>query len=267
MERCTVITPCFNPGKYLIPMLESVAKQGAFVVKHVVMDGGSTDGTVDHLSAWAEKHPYFEYVSEKDNGQADACRKALERVETEYFIWLNADDELLDGAAEKLLGALCDGSRPGIVYGDYVKIDENGKIFARRRQPSFSYWDCLHGYLTVQNVAAIFNATKLRAEGGFDPSLDFVMDMDIVFKLSRKYPVKHVRAFCGAFRIHATSKTMTIDDVCQREQAELRTKYGVVRNMRLRRLLKRVVQARVFMRMLFEGCLFERVYERICIGR
>lgn len=266
MKSCTVITPCYNPGKYLMPMLESVANQGDSVTRHIVIDGASTDGTVDRLREWAESHANFIFVSEKDGGQADACRKALNRVETEYFIWLNADDVLLDGAADKLLSAIGEGEHPGIVYGDYIKIDASGKTFAKRPQPSFSYWDCLHGYLTVQNVAAIFNAPLLRSVGGFDPSLRFVMDMDIIFKLAREYEVRHVRYFCGAFRIHATSKTMTIGDVCQREQADLRSRFGVTTNMRIRNVLKRIVQLRVLYRMIVEGCIWDRLKEHLGVG-
>lgn len=261
MKHITIITPCYNPGKYLMPMLESVAKQGGCVAKHVVMDGGSTDGTVERLRGWAETHPWFEFVSEKDDGQADACQKALAKVDTEYFLWLNADDVLMDGAVKKLLGEVGEGvKRPTIVYGDYVRIDGEGKIFAKRRQPTYSYWDCLHGYLFVQNAAAIFNTQLLRQCGGFDSSLRFVMDYDIVLKLGKIGPVKHVKWFCGAFRVHAMSKTTTINDVCNRETEELRTRYGVTTNRMLRNVFLKAAKCRVFVRMFFQGCLKGRLY-------
>lgn len=260
MKHITVITPCYNPGKYLLPMLESVVKQGDCVAKHIVMDGGSTDGTVERLKEWAEARPWFEFISEKDNGQADACQKALAKVDTEYFLWLNADDELMDNAVEKLLGAIGEGEHPAIVYGDYVRIDGEGKVFAKRRQPTYNYWDCLHGYLFVQNAAAIFNANLLRQCGGFDSSLRFVMDYDIILKLGKIGPVKHVKWFCGAFRVHATSKTSTIDDVCQRETEELRTRYGVTTNSVLRKMAFRIAKSRVYVRMLLQGCMKDRLY-------
>lgn len=265
--KVTVITPCFNPGQYLRPMLESVAANAAFVAKHVVMDGGSTDGTVDVLKAWAAEHPWFEFVSEKDGGQADACRKALERVETEYFFWLNADDVMLPRALE-VLGEEVEkrggeNDRVSIVYGDYLRIDGEGKVYARRRQPSFNFWDCLHGYITVQNVAAIFHAPTLRAAGGFDVTRRFVMDYDIILKLAKRGEVRHVRAFCGAFRVHATSKTSTIDDVCQCETEELRTAWGVPTHPAVRRALHLWAKLRVACRMAREGLLAERIRERL----
>lgn len=261
MMRCTVITPCYNPGKYLAAMLESVAAQGDCVARHIVMDGGSTDGTVERLVEWAKTHPYFEFRSEKDNGQSHACQKVLEMVDTEYFCWLNADDKLLDGALEAFMAKVesCE-KRPAIVYGDYIRIDGADKVIAVRRQPTFNYWDCLHGYLCVQNAAAIFSAQMLKAQGGFDVTLRFVMDYDIILKLAKAGRVVHVPKFCGAFRIHETSKTSTLDDVCKAETEQLRTKYGVTTNRFLRKLLEKVVTVRVFTRMLMQGCMKGRLY-------
>ncbi len=261
-KQCTVITPCYNPGRFLLPMLESVSSQGEVVARHVVMDGGSTDGTVERLAEWAKSHDNFVYRSEKDEGQSDACRKALELVETEYFYWLNADDLMLKGSVERLLGEIPEGEHPAIIYGDYVRIDAEGRVYARRRQPSFNYWDCLNGYITVQNAAAIFNTPMLRKAGGFDPSLRFVMDYDIILKLAKMGCVKHVRGFCGAFRVHEASKTMTIDDVCQRESDALRVKHGACKSAPLRWLLHKVAKTRVAVRMLVEGVALERALER-----
>lgn len=253
--KISIITPCYNPGKYLLPMLESVKSQMPYVAKHILMDGGSTDGSVKVLEDWAAANPYFEFVSEKDNGQAHACQKALSRVETEYFIWLNADDVLLEGAVTKLLSQIDDDGNIAIVYGDYVRIDGAGKVFAWRKQPSFNYWDCLHGYIFIQNAAALFNASLLRAAGGYDISLRFVMDYDVILKLGKVGQVKHIKEFCGAFRVHETSKTSTIDDVCRKETQELRSRYGVTQNPIVRGLFYRIAKFRVLCRMLLEGCL------------
>ena len=257
--KVTVITPCYNPGRFLKPMLESVGRNAEFVAKHIVMDGGSTDGSVEVLREWANGRPWFEFVSEKDGGQADACAKALALVETEYFFWLNADDTMEDGALEALTGAIGDGKRPAIVYGDYLRIDAEGRVYAKRRQPSFNYRDCLYGYITVQNAAAIFNTQMLRACGGFDTDLRFVMDYDIILKLAKVGEVRHVRKFCGAFRVHENSKTCTIDDVCQSETEKLRVLHGACGNRLMRNILHKAAKLRVALRMMREGILFERI--------
>jgi len=259
MKKVTVITPSFNPGRFLKPMLESVERNAEFVARHVVMDGGSTDGSVDVMREWAKGRPWFEFASERDGGQSDACRKALEKVGTEYFYWLNADDVMCDGAIANMTGAIGEAGHPAIVYGDYLRINGDGEVYAKRRQPSFNAWDCLHGYITVQNVAAIFNAPMLRAAGGFDPSLRFVMDYDIILKLSRCGDVRHVRKFCGAFRVHEASKTTIMDDICHCETEELRTRYGVTRNRFCRVALHKIAKLRVALRMLCEGILWDRM--------
>ena len=257
--KVTVITPCYNPGPFLKPMLESVGRNAEFVARHIVMDGGSTDGSVEVLREWSKGRPWFSFESEKDGGQSDACRKALEKVETEYFFWLNADDVMCDGAIAVLTGAIGEGDHPAIVYGDYLRIDGEGRVYARRRQPSFNAWDCLHGYITVQNAAAIFNAPMLRAAGGFDPSLRFVMDYDIVLKLGTTSTVRHVRQYCGAFRTHEGSKTMTIDGVCRDETRRLRIKYGVSANPVVSWAQNVAAKTRVVIRMAMQGCLGVRL--------
>ena len=257
--KVTVITPCWNPGRFLRPMLESVERNAEFVAKHIVMDGGSTDGTVDVLREWARIRPWFEFVSEKDGGQSDACGKALEKVETEFFYWLNADDVMLDGAIANLTAAIGEAEHPAIVYGDYLRIDGEGKEYAKRPQPSFNAWDCLHGYITVQNVAAIFNAPMLRAAGGFDASLRFAMDYDIIIKLSRCGDVRHIRQYCGSFRTHETSKTVTIDEICREETMRLRIKYGVSANPVVSWVQNVAAKIRVVIRMAMQGCLGVRL--------
>lgn len=259
--KITVITPCYNPGRFLKPMLESVAAQGEIVCRHIVMDGASNDGTLEVLREWAKTHPYFEFISEKDNGQSDACQKALDMVETEYFCWLNADDMLCNGALTALQAkTISSTTPPAIVYGDYLRIDSNGEIICERRQPTFNYWDCLHGYITVQNAAAIFNAPMLRSAGGFKVGLRFVMDYDIILKLGKIGEVVHVKKFCGAFRIHADSKTTTLDNVYKAETEMLRSEYGVTRVEFLRRVYLLWAKCRVAWRMVFQGCLRGRLY-------
>lgn len=246
-----------------MPMLESVASQKDVTVKHILYDGGSTDGSVEELFAWKREHENFFFVSEKDKGQSDALDRALKCVDTPFLGWLNADDYYLDGGLKALLAGAEDcfrksGRHPAIVYGDYLRVDGTGRIIAHRPQPTFNRWDCLHGYITIQNASAIFNTEILRGAGGFDKKWRFVMDYDIILKLSNLGDVLHVPVYCGAFRQHAAAKTSVLDDVCQLETRLLRIQYGASSNPIVAKIAHFAAKVRVTLRMARQGCLFAR---------
>jgi GT2 family glycosyltransferase len=256
-----VITPCFNAAPFLPACLQSVAAQGAHVRKHIVMDGGSRDGSVEILQNLSRSDTRLIWRSEPDKGQSDALNKALALVDTPYFAWLNADDCYVPGKLGALVTALRADDAPAIVYGDYQIIDADGAVLKQRRQPSFSYWDCLYSYLTVQNCAAIFRTDVCRATGGFDPNLHFCMDYDLILRLAAKGPVRHVREYVGCFRHHEAAKTSNLQAVCEAETEQLRRKVSGCSAAGLR-LRYWIGTARVAARMVLQGCLGSRMRSR-----
>ena len=88
------------------------------------------------------------------------------------------------------------------------------------------------------------------------------MDYDIILKLGKVGPIKHVRYYCGAFRVHETSKTTMLEDVCQLETRQLRLRYGVSANSVIALIQEKIAKVRVLVRMLLQGCLWVRLYER-----
>jgi GT2 family glycosyltransferase len=256
-QNVCVITPCFNAAPFLLSCLRSVAAQGGHVSKHIVMDGGSSDGSVAILQDFASAHQHLRWRSEPDSGQSDALNKALALVDTPYFAWLNADDCLLPGKIRALLEAADSAPSPTIVYGDYQVIDAGGQIMKRRRQPSFNYSDCLYSYLTVQNCSAIFRTDACRMTGGFDANLQFCMDYDLVLRLAGNGVVQHVREYVGCFRHHEGAKTSRMQDVCERETEQLR-RHVSGRSGRALRLKYWHAKMRVAFRMLMEGCIASR---------
>lgn len=257
-EPITVITPCFNAGPFLLRCLQSVAAQGECVRQHLVFDGESRDGSVAILREFGKSNPKLKWVSEPDGGQSDALNKALLQVGTSYFAWLNADDCLLPAKLESLSLESQSSPAPAIVYGDYLVIDSADRVLKARPQPSFNYWDCLYGYLTVQNCAAIFHTDLCKSIGGFNRQLQFCMDYELIVKLAQRGSVLHVREYVGCFRQHENAKTSKLPDVCARETAELRQsisgKSGI--SLQARYLLSK---ARVTGRMIREGCISSRL--------
>jgi glycosyltransferase involved in cell wall biosynthesis len=257
-ESICVITPCFNAAPFLSACLRSVAAQGVQVRRHIVMDGGSRDGSVEVLEQFSRADPRLIFRAEADKGQSDALNKALALVDTPYFAWLNADDCYLPGKLGALVTATRADSAPAIVYGDYQIIDAEGAVLKQRRQPSFNYWDCLYSYLTVQNCAAIFRTDLCRATGGFDPNLQFCMDYDLILRLAANGPVHHVREYVGCFRRHEAAKTSNLQSVCKTETEQLRLKVSG-RSPPSLRLRYWIGKGRVAARMLLEGCMASRL--------
>jgi GT2 family glycosyltransferase len=255
-----VITPCFNAGPHLLTCLKSVAAQAPHVAQHIVMDGGSTDGSIEVLRSYAGTSPGLRWVSQKDGGQSDALNKALALVDTNYFGWLNADDCYLPRGLAALVEATAipNAEPPVVVYGDYKIIDAGGRVLKRRRQPSFNYWDCLYSYLTVQNCAAIFRTNACRASGGFDESLKFCMDYELILRLARAGRVEHVRQYVGCFRHHSNTKTSQFPHVCESETNSVRTAITGLSDGQLRRRYW-ATKSRVLLRMALEGCIASRL--------
>jgi glycosyltransferase involved in cell wall biosynthesis len=239
-----------------MPCLESVQAQGDVLAKHLLMDGCSRDGTIDVLRGYQQVAPKLFWISEADRGQANALNKALAQVDTEYFGWLNADDCYVENGLSRLADArLRLGSEaPVIIYGDYQVINEKGEILRHRRQPSFNYFDCVYGYLTVQNGAALFHTETVRAAGGFDEMMSFAMDYDLVAKVANRGSVYHVREYIGQFRLHGLAKTATLQEVCMAETAVIRSRYGI-KPAAMQRIWMLIAKFRVGLRMAREGCL------------
>lgn len=257
-EPVTVITPCFNAGPYLLRCLQSVASQGDCVGQHIVFDGNSRDDSVSILREFSKENPKLVWISESDDGQSDALNKALSRVESKYFAWLNADDCLIPGKLAALIPKTLSTAAPAIVYGDYLVIDANDMVLKKRPQPSFNYWDCLYSYLTVQNCAAIFSTGLCKRIGGFNRRLQFCMDYELILKLAQLGPAVHVREYVGCFRHHENAKTSNLQDVCARETAELRRSLSGKSPTSLR-IRHWASKARVIGRMAVEGCIASRL--------
>jgi GT2 family glycosyltransferase len=229
------------------------------------MDGASTDGSAEFLQRRAKTDSKLIWASERDHGQSDALNKALALVDTGYFSWLNADDCLIPGRLGALIQAASTLPTPSIVYGDYKIINADDTVLKRRRQPSFNYWDCLYSYLTVQNCAAIFNTELCRSTGGFDRSLNFCMDYDLILRLAKRGPILHVREYIGCFRHHQGAKTARLQQVCTTETEQLRLKFSGMEGAALRWRYW-VGKARVATRMVGQGCVRSRLERNVMGG-
>ena len=207
--KISVITPSFNQGKFIEQTIQSVLSQNYPNLEYIVMDGGSTDNTVEILKKYEDKIKWF---SEKDNGQSDAINKGLKMATGDVVAWLNSDDYYLAGTLKKV--ADCFETNPDTMWvtGDYKIVDEQGRPIQSfvRGYKNFLRALPFRNTLFVANYInqpSTFWKRSLHSELGYiNDKYHLCMDYDFWLRVYKRYPLHTISSAFSAFRIHSTSK-------------------------------------------------------------
>jgi len=219
----TVVTPSFNQGSFLEETIRSVLLQGYPNLEYIVMDGGSTDGSVDIIKKYEKYLAYW--TSEKDAGAADAICKGFDRATGSILAYLNSDDVYLAGALHELVRRL-QLTRSDVVYGNTYWIDEGGHVAAERRQTPFSRLAYLYGGADLQQPSTIWTSEIYRAVGGMNASFQCAFDTDLFARfVSKGGKFSHIRRFVSNSRLHSSQKTEVHYKTSKKETAEIRSRY------------------------------------------
>ena len=203
----TIVTPSFNQAQYLRNSIESVLGQDYPHIEYVVVDGGSTDGSLDVLESYGDR---VTWISGPDGGQADALNKGFERTEGAIVGWLNADDAYVPGAVTKVVRAFEAHPHVGLVYGQGSIIDAKGDLVGPFSEiEPFSLWRLLHGLDYILQPAAFFRRGPAATVGWLDEHLEFALDWDLWLKLATSADVLYLREPLALARVHDTAKTST----------------------------------------------------------
>ena len=243
----SVITPSLNQGKFIGDTIESVRRQRHPQVEHIVVDGGSTDSTIDVLKR-SSHYPHLWWISEPDGGQADAVNKGLALAHGDVIGWLNSDDVYFDRQSISIaVRTFAENPKIDVVYGDIARISHDNRLLRIEVVPDFSYPRLLQGCFIKQ--PAVF-MRRIAVNGlKLDTALECAMDYELWLRLGQHHRFLHVRRILAADRTHANRKMVVDYERMVRETEELRRRFGagstLPRSMMLWRLVMSAIPRRL----------------------
>lgn len=223
----SIVTPSLNGASFLERAIESVRDQGYGAIEHLVIDGGSTDGTLEIL----QRYPHLVWVSEEDAGQADAINKGFRMARGEVVAWLNTDDFYLDGAVESAVRALEAHPEVGWVYANYVQVNSGGVELRRSKPPTFDLRRQERRGNLVSSPTVFMRRAALEQAGLLDTRYHYAFDYDLWIRLGRLCPPLQLDEYWAAFRIHEGSKSAAYPAEFWREEREIMRSYRRGRGM------------------------------------
>lgn len=200
----SIVTPSFNQAAFLEETILSVLRQDYPSVEYIIIDGGSTDGSVKIIRKYEQHLAYW--ISEPDGGQACAVNKGFAQARGELLGWLCSDDLLTPSMVSLSAAYLKRDESIGMTYGDRVRIDRRGNIYSFQRYPSFRHYHLRFG-LSLPQETSLFRREIFYAVGGLDESLQMALDYDLWCRLSRVSKLQHIPAYLGYFRSHLDNKS------------------------------------------------------------
>jgi len=203
MKLVSIITPSYNQANYLEQTLRSVLEQDYARVEYIVIDGTSTDGSVEIIEKYENRLAYW--VSEKDSGQAEAINKGLTHANGGIVAWLNSDDYYLPGAISAAVKAFEENPDAVMVYGDMLAVDENGQTINTLKYKQLSLEDLLC-FQIIGQPSVFFRRDVYEKVGGLDTSFHFLLDHHFWIRIAQQGKILHVPQTWAAARYHAEAK-------------------------------------------------------------
>ncbi len=202
--KISIVTPSFNQGDFIEETICSILDQEYPNLEYIIIDGGSTDQTVDIIKKYESKIHYW--VSEKDRGQAHAIQKGFELATGDFVNWINSDDILEVGALQKLARMINDYPAIDFFCGNWFDIDVNGKVLRERKPKPNVQIKGVYEFPYAQ-PASFYRKSLLDQFGGVDESFEFTMDYDLFVQYAVFGRMKHVDFSIARFRVYEEAKS------------------------------------------------------------
>jgi glycosyltransferase involved in cell wall biosynthesis len=199
----SVITPSYNQAPFLEQTIQSVLEQEYPSLEYIVVDGGSTDDSVEVIKTYADRLAYW--ISERDSGQAEAINKGFARANGEIVAWLNSDDYYLQQTISSVVRCFEQNPDVVMVYGNMLAVDGNGQTINLLKYKQLSLEDLLC-FQIIGQPSVFFRRAALEKAGWLDPTFHFMLDHHLWIRLAQLGGILHIPHVWSAARYHPQAK-------------------------------------------------------------
>lgn len=205
LPRVTIVTPSYNQAQFLEQTMLSVLGQDYPDLEYMVVDGASTDGSVDIIRRYAARLAWW--VSEKDHGQGEAINKGFARASGEIIGWLNSDDLYQPGAVAAAVEAFAAHPEAGLIFSDVLAVDADNQVLNLMRCGDWGL-DELMTFHILNQPGVFMRRAVLEQAGYLDPAYHYMLDTHLWLRMAQLAPMVYLPRTLAAGRFHALAKNM-----------------------------------------------------------
>jgi glycosyltransferase involved in cell wall biosynthesis len=229
--KISIVMPSYNQASFIEEAIESILSQSYSNFELIIVDGLSTDGTIEKLLKYESNSHVKKIIIEKDKGQTDALYKGFQYCSGDIYAWLNSDDSFTENAFQHVVNVFHEHSEIDVINGESNVVDENSNWIAKwpRRKLSNRQW--LHCPQPISQPSTFFTSSIFKMVGAINPKYNYAMDYDLFLRFAlagAKFWYSDVDL--ANFRVHSKSKTMALPYKFWREEIKV---YYTLSNKRL----------------------------------
>lgn len=203
----SIVTPSLNQGRFIEETILSVKNQTYSNIEHIIIDGGSTDNTLDIIKKYEGAYN-MRWVSESDSGQSDAINKGWRMAKGDILAYLNSDDTYMPWAVGTAVEYFTEHTEVAMVYGGCNVIDERSEITGTHLTKEFDLGKMLCGDNMVAQPAVFLRKQALNEVGYVDTSLHFAMDLDLWIRIGLRLKTNYLNRHLANFRVYPGTKSV-----------------------------------------------------------
>ncbi len=227
LPKISIVTCSYQQGRYLDATMRSVLEQRYADVEYIVVDGASTDNSVDVIRRYADRLHYW--VSEPDAGQTEALIKGFAHSTGDIQGWLCSDDLLLPGALERVSRFFAEHPEVDAVYGDSIWIDSAGRYLRPKKEIGFNRFAFLFDHNYISQPSMFWRRSLYEKVGGLDTRFNLAMDADLWERFSRHTRITHIPAYLSCMRYYPEQKTRALRPKGEIEDNEIRSRANIAK--------------------------------------